>query len=151
MEMPRPGPAQERLHIFIGEWRGKETMHPTQWMPEGGVRDAVVSNKLGLDGFAVIQDYVQYDGDTPTFVGHAVIMKHPHADSYQMYWFDSFSPSVFDGDWDGARGSFIQDGPMGKARASYDFSEPNAYTFRMEMSQDGQTWSPMMDGEYRKV
>jgi hypothetical protein len=125
MEMPKPGPAQERLHVFVGEWRGTEKMHPTQWLPEGGMRDAVISNRLGLDGFAVIQDYTQFNGATPTFRGHAVIMKHPHGESYQMYWFDSFSPSVFEGDWDGVRGSFISKSPMGQTRASSSLMRGN--------------------------
>lgn len=151
MEMPRPGPAQEKLKTFVGEWRGKEKMYPTQWMPEGGVRDAKISNRLALDGFAVVQDYVQSDKGKPQFQGHAVIMKHPHGDAYQMYWFDSFSPSVFEGPFDGKKGAFISDSPMGKTRATFDFTRANRYSFKMEMSQDGKSWTPMMDGEYEKV
>ena len=151
MEMPKPGPAQEKLKTFIGEWRGKEKMHPTQWMPEGGMRDAKISNKLALDGFAIIQDYTQLDGKTPTFQGHAVIMKNPQTDGYQMYWFDSFSPSIFEGAFDGKKGAFVHKMPMGgENRAIFDFSKPGAYTFKMEFSQDGKKWTPMMDGEYQK-
>ena len=151
MEMPKPGPAQEKLKAFVGEWRGKEKMHPTQWMPEGGMRDAKISNKLGLDGFAVVQDYTQLDGSTPTFSGHAVILKNPQADNYQMHWFDSFSPSLFEGSFDGKKGVFVHKSAMGLNRATFDFSKPGSYTFRMEMSQDGKSWAPMMDGEYKKA
>lgn len=151
MDMPKPGPAQEKLKIMIGEWRGQEKMHPTQWMPEGGVRDAKISNRLALDGFAIIQDYAQFDAGKPAFVGHAVILKNPHADTYQMYWFDLFSPSVFEGSFDGKTGAFLSKSPMGTTRASWDFSRPRAYAFKMETSQDGKSFTPMMDGEYQKV
>ncbi len=151
MEMPKPGPAQENLKAFVGEWRGKETMHPSQWMPEKSVRDARITNRIGLDGFAVIQDYVQLDGGKPTFQGHAVILKNPHADNYQMHWFDTFSPSLFEGSFDGKKGAFTSKSPMGQTRATWDFHKPDEYRFKMEMSQDGKSWAPMMDGEYRKA
>ena len=136
---------------MAGEWRGKETMHPTPWASQGAIRDADISNRVGLDGFAIIQDYRQRDGDTPTFTGHAIILKKPNADGYQMYWFDCFSPSVFEGEWDGVRGSFVSPSPMGQTRATFDFSVSGSYRFAMEMSQDGVTWAPMMDGEYQRV
>lgn len=148
MEMPKPGPAQEKLKTFVGEWRGREKMHPSPWMPEGGVRDAKVSNRIALDGFAVVQDYVQSDNGRPAFSGHAVILKNPHADSYQMHWFDSFSPSLFEGSFDGKRAIFTSKSPMG--RATFEFSG-RTYKFRMEGSQDGTNWAPLMDGEYERA
>lgn len=151
MQMPKPGPAQEKLTAFIGEWRGKEKMYPTQWSPQGGMRDAKISNRIGLDGFAVIQDYTQLDAGEPVFLGHAVVMKNPHGDTYQMHWFDQFSPSLFEGSFDGKKAVFTSDSPMGKARATFDFSKAGTYSFRMESSQDGKTWAPMMDGEYQKA
>ena len=150
MDMPRPGPAQEKLKAFVGEWRGRETMHPTPWLPGGGVREAKVSNRLGLDGMAVIQDYAQLDAGRTVFSGHAVILKAPHGDGYQMHWFDPFSPSLFEGPFDGRKAVFTSKSPMGFSRATFEFSGED-YTFRMEGSQDGKVWSPMMDGAYRKV
>ena len=150
MDTPKPGPAQEKLKAFVGEWRGQEKMHPSQWMPEGGVRDAKVSNRLALDGFAVVQDYVQLDDGKPAFQGHAVIMKNPHMDTYQMHWFDQFSPSLFEGSFDGKKATFISKSPMGMSRATFEFSD-KAYEFRMEASQDGETWTPLMDGDYRRA
>jgi hypothetical protein len=150
MDMPKAGPAQEKLKAFVGEWRGQERMHPTPWMPAGGMRDAKVSNRLALDGFVVIQDYVQLDGGKPTFQGHAVILKNPHADNYQMHWFDVFAPSLFKGSFDGKTGVFTSESPMGYTRATFEFSD-RSYKFKMEGSQDGKTWSPMMDGDYQKA
>jgi len=66
-----------------------------------------------------------------------------------MHWFDQFSPSLFEGSFDGVKAVFVSKSPMGQTRASFDFSNPGGYTFKMEMSQDGANWSPMMDGEYR--
>jgi hypothetical protein len=149
MDMPKPGPAQEKLKTFVGEWRGRETMHPGPWLPQGAVRDARISNRMALDGFAVIQDYAQFDGANATFEGHAVILKSPQADGYEMHWFDSFSPSLFKGSFDGRKAVFTSDSPMGRARATFEFAG-ESYTFRMESSPDGESWTPMMDGEYRR-
>jgi len=151
MDMPKPGPDQEKLNIFLGEWRGKETMAPSQWMPEGGVRDAVVKNRLGVQGMAVIQDYAQLDNGAAVYEGHAVISKKNWGDGFQIHWFDMFAPSVFNGDFDGKRGVFISESPMGKTRATWDFKSDDAYSYIMEMSQDGETWSPLVTGEYVKV
>lgn len=149
MDMPRPGPAQEKLKAFVGEWRGAEKMHPSPWMPEGGVRDAEVSNRLALDGMAVIQDYAQLDAGKVVFSGHAVILKDPHSDNYQMHWFDPFSPSLFEGPFDGRRAVFTSASPMGRSRATFEFAGAT-YRFRMEGSQDGKSWAPLLDGEYRR-
>jgi hypothetical protein len=150
MDMPKPGPAQEKLKCFIGEWRGDEKMHPSPWLPEGGVREARVSNRLALDGMAVIQDYVQLDGGKPVYSGHAVFLKAPQGDHYQIYWFDPFAPSLFEGPFDGKKGVFTSKSPMGFARASFDFAGER-YAYKMEASQDGKAWLPMLDGAYRKT
>lgn len=151
MEMPKPGPAQEKLKVMIGEWRGSEKMHPSPWMPGGGVRDAKISNRLALDGFAIIQDYAQIEGGRPAFQGHAVVIGRPHGEGYQMYWFDVFSPSVFEGTFDGEKGVFTSNSPMGTVRASWDYSKRGFYSFKMEASQDGKNFAPMMEGEYQKA
>lgn len=149
MDMPKPGHAQEKLRAFIGEWRGTETMHPSPWMPAGGVRDAVVSNRLALGDMAIIQDYTQIDAGTTVFSGHAVILKDPHGDNYQIHWFDAFAPSMFEGAFDGQKGTFVAKSLMGLSRATYEFSGAS-YRFRMEGSSDGKAWSALLDGEYRR-
>lgn len=150
MSMPKLGPEHEKLKVFLGEWRGKETMYPSQWMPQGGVRDAAISNRLALGGFAVVQDYAQLENGQPVYEGHAVIAKSPWGAGYQMHWFDIFAPSIFEGEFDGVRGVFVSESPMSKTRATFDFSTAGEYRFMMETSQDGETWSPMVDGEYSK-
>lgn len=152
MDMPKLGPAQEKLKIFVGEWRGKEKMSPSPWLPNGGEREAKISNKLALGGFAVAQDYAQLDKGKVVYPGHAVLMKNPAADNYQMYWFDMFWPSVFEGSVDGDKWVFTSVNPGGQhSRATYDFSSSGAYMFRMEMSEDGKSWKTMMEGSYSKA
>ena len=79
--MPKPGPEHENLKLFVGERRGVDKMYPTQWSPQGGNRDARVSNRLALGGFAVVQDYEQLDAGVSMFKGYAVIVKNPQASS----------------------------------------------------------------------
>jgi hypothetical protein len=67
MEMPKPTAAHKQLELLAGDWVGEEIMHPSPWATGGGTATARVRNRVGLDGFAVIQDYVQERGGEPTF------------------------------------------------------------------------------------
>ncbi|MFQ5479560.1 MAG: hypothetical protein ACE5E4_13205, partial [Candidatus Binatia bacterium] len=67
MHMPGPSPGHKRLELLSGNWEGEETMHPSQWDPEGGVAVGRNHNSLSLSGFALISDYEQErDGAVPT-------------------------------------------------------------------------------------
>ncbi len=64
MEMPKPTEAHRRLHAFLGEWEGEEKLSPSPWGPGGTAHGRSIC-RLDLDGFFVIQDYVEEkDGRT---------------------------------------------------------------------------------------
>ena len=58
MEMPKPTEEHRRLHAFLGEWEGEEKLSPSPWGPGGTARGRSTC-RLDLDGFFVIQDYVE--------------------------------------------------------------------------------------------
>jgi hypothetical protein len=152
MDMPKPGDGHRQLEKLVGNWVGDEKLFPSPWDQKGGVAQARVHNRRALDGFAVIQDYEQSRGGAVTFAGHGVFSFNPQTGIYSMHWWDTmgFPPNDFTGKFDGDVLTLTHKSPMGTNRAEFDVSVPGAYTFKMEVSQDGQNWQPFMEGKYRR-
>jgi hypothetical protein len=153
MEMPKPGDVHKKLGALVGEWSGSEKLHPSPWDPVGGKASATVTNRWIADGFAVVQDYEQRRNGKVTFRGHGVFWYDPRKQEYVMHWWDSMGGTggeyrgTFDGD------VLMLGAPMpqgGHARTSWDITGADGHTFRMEVSPDGQTWQPSMEGSYKK-
>ena len=152
MEMPSLTADHKRLEKFAGIWKGTEKMHPSQWDPKGGEGQATTKSRVALGGYAVVGDYEQRMGGQVTFEGHAVYTWDAKAKQVVLHWFDSMGggPDVFRGAWNGDVLQLQCQNFMGHWRTTSDLSKPGAMTTRMEMSDDGKTWKPMMDGSYRK-
>lgn len=56
MVMPQPRAEHARLEMLVGDWVGREHIHPSPYDPQGGTAIGRVRNRMGLAGFAVIQD-----------------------------------------------------------------------------------------------
>ena len=151
MEMPKPGDAHARLHALAGQWGGEETVHPAPWEPAGGPATAFINNRIVLNGFAVVQEYEQYRDGKPTFSGHGLFWWDAAASEYVMTWLDSMMgvPANFRGTFDGDVLRLLNTMPQGGfARCSFDCGMPGEYVFLMEVSLDGETWTPAMEGAY---
>jgi uncharacterized protein YodC (DUF2158 family) len=103
MEMPKPTEHHRKLQRLVGQWRGEETMHPSQWDPSGGTATGRTLGRLALDGFAVISDYEQERGGVVTFKGHGVMTFDQIDGLYVLHWFDCMGtrPEVFKGVFEG--------------------------------------------------
>ena len=152
MDMPRPGAEHEKLKLFAGRWTGEEKIHPSPMDPKGGAANARVENRIALDGFVVVQDYEQERGGGVTFRGHAVIWYDAARKLYVMDWWDTMGMGRADflGVFEGNRVALISEGPMGKARATFDFAGKDRYTFTMDVSMDGRNWAMFMEGSYTR-
>jgi hypothetical protein len=152
MEMPKPSDAHRRMEKLVGEWRGDERIHPSPWDSAGGPAVARVSNRLALDGFAVVQDYEQERGGAVSFRGHAVLRWDAEKDEYVFHWFDSsgMPPTEFRGGFEDDVLTVAHGNEQGHARAVFDLRPEGRYLYRMEVSGDGQTWHPFMEGDYRR-
>lgn len=97
MHMPQPSTAHEQLLRLVGEWSGAETVSPSPFDPTGGPALGTVQNRSALDGFAVIQDYVQERGRQVSFRGHGVFTHDGSQDRYRLDWTDSMGgmPATF--------------------------------------------------------
>jgi Protein of unknown function (DUF1579) len=155
MEMPRPGPEHERLQAFAGTWKGKETLFPSPWDPAGGEGDALVTARMACDGFFLVTDYEERRGGRVTYRGHGVYGWDPKHARYTMFWFDSMGDGGYSepvaGTWNGDALVFQHQTPRGHARYTYDRVTPDGYRFRLDSSPDGETWTPFVEGVYRRA
>ena len=154
MEMPQPTDAHRSLARLAGEWSGEERMFPSEWDPEGGVARGRTTARVALAEFAVVTDYEQERDGQITFSGHGVWTVDPRDAESEcvLYWFDSLGMGVetFRGGWQGDVLRVRSRNPMGHARLTYDLSEPGVLRTLMETSRDGERWSPMYEGSYRR-
>ena len=153
MEMPRPGAQHAALERLAGTWNGEETMHPSPWAPEGLQATSRIVAAMRLGGLFLMSDYQQFQDGKVAFEGHGVYGWDGRQQHYSMYWFDTIGtdpgpPAT--GVWDGDRLAFQHQNPMGHARYLYEMLADDHYRFCIEMSQDGEQWSSMMNAEYRR-
>jgi len=153
MDMPKPGPAHQKLELLAGQWTGEEQIMPSPMDPAGGPANSKVDNRLALDGFILVQDYVQERSGRVNFEGHAVISYDAGTDTYVMDWWDSFgmARSEYRGKLSGSTLTLESATPMGRSRATYDLSKPGLYEFSMQVSMDGSNWATFMTGSYRRL
>jgi hypothetical protein len=152
MEMPQLTDHHKKLEKLVGRWHGTETMHPSQWDPQGGTATGRNDSRLALKGFAVITDYEQERDGAITFSGHGVMTYDTNKACYVLHWFDSIGspPEVFKGNFDGDVLTMSHGGPGMHARLTYDFSREGILHSRMEMSQDGAEWATFFECDYER-
>jgi len=152
MDMPKPTDAHRKLQKLVGNWKGDEQLYPSPWDPKGGPAVGRVQNRLALDGFVVIQDYEQERNGSVSFRGHGVFSWDARGQCYVMHWFDSMGTGH-----EAYRGQFQSDVltltsrfPQGQSRAVFDLSKDGHYSFRMDVSPDGNQWHTFMEGNYSR-
>lgn len=153
MGMPTVQEQHKKLALFAGNWAGEEKMYPSPWDPEGGMALGKMVSKIDLDGFFLIQDYIQERGGQVSFRGHGILGWDGQIDKYTMHWFDSMGMPAHEpalGAWDGNTLRFEHTTPMGQQRYLFISEGPSRYSFKMENSQDGKSWTTFMEGHYNK-
>ncbi len=133
MEMPKVGAAHAALLAFAGEWEGTELVEASAW-GKGGPATGRTSFRADLDGFALIQDYVQLKDSLVTFRGHGVFTVDPETQEVLWYWFDSmgFPPEQpARGRFDGNVLTLLRVTARGSARYVHDIG-PQEYRFSIE-------------------
>ena len=88
MDMPQPGPAQERLQRFVGRWAGPEVLAPSPWGP-GGPATGRIDSRRALNGMALVQDSEEEKDGKVVFHGHGVMLVSPASEDELWWWFDS--------------------------------------------------------------
>ena len=152
--MPQPTDEHKKLYILAGEWEGDENIAPSPWGPGGPAR-GFSSIHVAVDGFFVVQDYVEVKDGRTVFRGHGIYGWDAAQQTYTWYWCDSMGqvpPQPSRGRWQGDTLVFQSSSPQAQGRYTYRFEGEAIYHFKLENSFDGgDTWLTFMDGTYKKT
>ena len=153
--MPVAGENHKKLHRLAGRWTGAEKMSKTPFSP-GGEAIGTSIMRVDIDGFFVIQDYVQTRGGKTSYKGHGIFSYDETKKTFIWYWVDSMGfvpPGPSRGQWNGDTLVFEHE-PIGDKRGRYTYRFPDAdsYTFQIENSDDaGKTWYTFIEAVYHRA
>jgi hypothetical protein len=157
MDMPKPSDQHKKLNALTGTWVGSETLNPSPWGPGGTFRGRYTMH-MDLDGFFMIQDYLQEQNGRTTYRGHGVFGFDTEHAEYTWYWVDSMGmppAAASRGKWQGDTLMFEHaqgQGGTERGRYTYRFKSERALYFKIENSQDGgKSWQTFMEGNYERV
>lgn len=153
MGMPKPTDAHRRLASLAGDWVGPETLHPSPWSSETRMAVGRFHMRMAVDGMFLINDYEEERDAMVVFRGHGVYGWDPERERFTMYWVDSMgaTPSGTTGVWQDNALVFSNRGERGHTRYTYTLVDSDHLRFAIETSRDGELWTAMMDGDFRRV
>lgn len=152
--MPKPGPEHEELGFFVGKWsfEGESKESP---MGQGGKVSFTESCEWFGGHFALV---CRSEGTTPTGPTEALgIMSYDsEKGAYTYYGVEGgMPPFMATGQLDGKTWRYKSESTMGgktmMTRVTITEASESSYTFQMEMSTDGETWTPVMEGKATKT
>jgi len=152
-EMPKPGPEQQRLRYFVGDWRSEGDMKASPFGPGGKFTGTDHSEMLG-DFFVLTRS----DGSGPMGKMKAVatLAYDPKQKVYTYDEYNSFGQhEVSKGTVSGDTWTWTNEDEMGgkvmKGRFVLKELSPTSYTFKFDMSEDGNSWTNVMEGKTTKI
>jgi hypothetical protein len=152
-DMPRVTEQHRKLLALVGTWTGEEKMFPSPWDPKGGTALGRIEARADLDGFFVVEDYLQERDGKVSYRGHGVFGWDPKEERYTMHWFDSMGGNgtpPAKGRWEGNTLAFASQSPMGHSRYVYVFEGDGRIAFRIESSRDGHDWATFLMARYTR-
>lgn len=151
--MPKPNEHHLKLHRLAGRWEGPEKLSPSPWGP-GGDATGRFDSRVALDGFFVVQDYVEEKDGRVVFKGHGVLGHDAASGQVAWYWVDcmGFVPDQPSrGTWQGDTLTLSKSTPQGASRYTFRFEGDDTHHFHIEGSFDGgNTWKTFMQGTYHR-
>jgi hypothetical protein len=154
MEMPKPGPEHKKLDIFAGSWTLDGDIKPSSMGPGGKMTETEKCEWMDGSFFLVCHVDLKSanvgNGTGVSYMGYSADDK-----AYTYREFNSWGEFVESkGSVDGDTWTWINDMKMGgatmKGRFTMKILSPTSYNFSYEMSQDGTTWTLVMDGKASK-
>ena len=152
-EAPRPGPELARLDYFVGKWHSTGSMKAGPWGAGGAMAGDDDCQKMPGGFFVVCRS----EGSGPMGAIHGLGVMGYDAQK-KVYTWNGFNSM---GEHESAAGTIAgkvwtytgeqsMGGPTFQTRYTITEGTPTSYDFRAETSQDGKTWTVVMDGRVTK-
>ena len=153
MEMPKPGPEHKKLGYFVGDWRSETDVKPGPWGPGGKMTGD--SHCTWMDGGYFVVCRENATGSMGKIQGLGIMGWDASSKQYTWNGFNSMGENErATGTLEGKTWTYVNESMMGgktvKGRYTMTEMSPTSYGFKFEMSEDGKTWSSMMDGKVTK-
>ncbi len=153
MEAPKPAPEVKNLDYFAGHWTSEGEMKPGPWGAGGKMTGDSHCSWMSGGFFLVCNEDVS--GTMGKMHGMGVLGYDAGSKSYTWNGFNSMGENEHaKGAKDGKTWTYTTESMMGgkpmKGRYTMVETSPTSYDFKMETSEDGKTWSPMMEGKVTK-
>lgn len=153
-EAPKPTPEHQALGQFVGQWEGKGEMKPGPYGPGGPMSWTESCSWFGGSEFHVVCKSEGTGPMGPT-KGLGIMGYDPAHGVYTHYgvdtsgWTGHAKGKREDGTW-----TFNSKETMGDktfhSRFMMTMESPTRMTFVWQMSEDGETWTTMMEGTTEK-
>ena len=153
METPKPGPEQKRLGFFAGNWKSESDMKAGPWGAGGKVTGEARCTWMQGGFFLVCHETAK--GAMGNIQGLGVFGYDANAKQYTWNGFNSMGENEHaNGKLDGKTWTYEAENMMGgksiKGRYTITETSPTSYDFKLETSEDGKTWTGMMEGKVTK-
>lgn len=148
--MPKPGAEHEALGFFAGKWNFEGEAKESPMGPAGEISFSE-SCEWFEGNFALV---CRSEGTTPMGPTKAIGVMSYDADqqAYTYYGVESgMPPFMATGHREGKTWKYKTESKMGKTRVTITETSPTSYSFEMEFSADGSTWSTVVTGKSTKA
>lgn len=155
MQIPKPAPELKRLDYFAGTWKMDGDMKPGPMGP-GGKMSLTQENHWMEGGFFLLVRSKFSSAAMGNGSGISLMGYDPDAKAYTYDEYNSMGEAVHSkGTFSVDTWTWTSDETMGdktmKGRFTMKLLSTTSYDFKFDVSQDGSTWTTVMDGKATKV
>lgn len=153
MPIPKPAPELSKLDYFAGDWISDGDMKPGPMGPGGKISSTDEAHWMEGKFFLVIHS--KFGGAMGSGTGISIMGYDPEHKVYTYNEFNSMGQAERStGTVDGDTWTFTSDenfgGQIMKGRFTMKIQSPTAYTYKFDISPDGNQWTTVMDGSAKK-
>jgi len=151
--IPKPAPEVSKLDYLAGDWITEGDLKPSPMGPGGKMTST--DHVQWMEGKFFLVLHSNFKGAIGDGTALAVMGYDPDKKVYTYNEYNSMGQITHsEGTVSGDTWSWIGDDSTGgqtfKGRYTMKAFSPTSYTFKFEMSQDGTTWTTVMDGKSTK-
>jgi hypothetical protein len=152
--MPKPAPELKKVEYFAGTWTSEGDLKPSPMGPGGKM--TMTERNQWMDGGFFLTMFSEFNitavgkGSGMAFMGYDPDKRVYTYDEFNSLGEAEHSTGMVDGDtWTWTRHDHVGNSTL-KRRFIIKTLSPTSYTFKFEMSRDGNHWSTVMDGKATK-